>query len=213
MPKNILGGIVIMKPLVNVLDKLIIKDDFYSNPDEVRQQALAKEYHEPPGETKRLAKSAECTDAETKALCDLLQSYVKETDIVGLNVLFRYTLAGTQKKTFCHVDGTSYAGIVYLSKPEDCAGGTTIYKHKLTGDEIYNSLNSHLYDFNDESQWEILKEVEMVHNRLVMYPGQLFHALTPVFFGDNINNARLTQNIFIYRPGDFALSRKDIDIK
>ena len=35
-----------------------------------------------------------------------------------------------------------------------------------------------------------------------MYPGQLFHAITPVFFGDRIENARLTQNVFIYRKGD-----------
>lgn len=184
------------------LDKLIIKDDFYPDVGEIRQVALKKIYKDPPGSTARLAKTAICNENETRAMCELLQSYVLERDVVNVSVVFRYSLAGTEKKTFCHVDGCSYAGIVYLSQPEHCVGGTTIFRHIPTGDEIYNLEHAHLYDFCDETQWEIIKEVEMVHNRLVMYPGQLFHSITPIFFGDKISNARLTQNVFIYRPGD-----------
>ena len=121
---------------------------------------------------------------------------------IGASVLFRYTLADTKKRIFCHVDGCSYAGIVYLSLPEHCAGGTTIYRHKATGDEIYDKAHRHLYDFRKPEQWEVLREVDMVYNRLVMYPGQLFHAISPVFFGDSIENARLTQNVFLYRESD-----------
>ena len=189
------------------IEQLIIKDDFYSDPNLIRQRALEKQYHEPPGSTKRLAKTAQCTDQEARELFELMMPFVPEKDVVGFRVLFRYTLAGTTKKTFCHVDGTAYAGIVYLTLPEHCAGGTTIYRHKATGDHIFNPEHYHLYDLQDESQWEIAEQVEMAHNRLVMYPGQMFHALTPIFFGDDISNARLTQNIFIMRPGDPALSQ------
>ena len=91
--------------------------------------------------------------------------------------------------------------------PEHCAGGTTIYRHKETGDEIYNKQNRRLYDFREPDQWEVIREVDMVYNRLVMYPGQLFHAISPVFFGDRIENARLTQNVFIYRADDRDLMR------
>lgn len=189
------------------LADLIVIDDFYSDPDAVRQKALSKKYEEPPNKSARLAKTAVCNDSEMRAMCELVQPYVKETDIAALGILFRYTLADTVKKAYCHVDGCTYAGIVYLSLPEHCAGGTTIFKHKPTGDEIFNPQHEHMYDFFDESQWDIIKEVNMVYNRLVMYPGQLFHSITPVFFGDNINNARLTQNIFIYRPGDPVLNK------
>ena len=186
------------------IDQLIIRDDFYSDPDLIRQRALNKQYHAPPGNTKRLAKTAACTDQEASELFELVRPFVPEGDVVSFRVLFRYTLAGTIKKTFCHVDGTSYAGIVYLTLPEHCAGGTSIYRHKATGDIIFNPEHRELYNLQDESQWEIAEEVEMAHNRLVMYPGQMFHALTPVFFGDDITNGRLTQNIFIMRPGDAA---------
>ncbi len=190
------------------IEQLIIQDNFYPNPVLIRQRALEKQYQSPPGSTKRLAKTAPCTDQEARELFHLVKPFVPEDDVVGFKVVFRYTLAGTVKKTFCHVDGTSYAGIVYLTLPEHCAGGTTIYRHKKTGDHIFNPDHRELYDFQDDSQWEIAEEVEMAHNRLVMYPGQMFHALTPVFFGDEISNGRLTQNIFIMRPGDAILNQR-----
>jgi hypothetical protein len=192
---------------MNMFDKLVIKDDFYADPMSVRRRALDCVYQEPPGASARLAKTAFCNEEETRAMCQNLQVYVAARDIVSVSVMFRYTLADTVKKTYCHVDGCAYAGIVYLTLPEHCAGGTTIYRHIETGDEMYDAKNAHLYNFRDESAWEIVREVEMVHNRLVFYPGQLFHALTPVFFGDAIENARLTQNVFIYRPGDPALGK------
>ena len=197
-----------MTATFNAVDTLIIKDDFYPNPDEVRALALGKTYAEPQAGTPQLAKTAICNESESKAMYERLTPLlpqIKGNPVVGVNILFRYTLANAQKKLFCHVDGCSGAGIVYLSKPEECAGGTTIYRHKPTGDEIYNKRNRHLYEFRDPGQWEVIEEVEMVYNRLVMYPGQLFHAITPVFFGDRIDNARLTQNVFVYRKRDREL--------
>lgn len=194
-----------MNSSFKALDTLVVKDDFYSDPDAIRELALGKSYQEPPPGTPRLAVTAICNEAESKAMFERLQPCLPDEPnnrIVGVNVLFRYTLATAQKKVFCHVDGCSGAGIVYLTRPEHCAGGTTIYRHKATGDEIYDKQNRHLYDFRDPEQWDVIEQVEMAYNRLVMYPGQLFHAITPVFFGDSIDNARLTQNVFIYRERD-----------
>ncbi len=194
-----------MSESFKALDTVVVKDNFYDDPDAVREIALNKSYNVPPDGTPRLAVTAVCDEAETRAMCELLKPYVPHIEgnrVVGAHVLFRYTLADTVKKVFCHVDGCANAGILYLTLPENCAGGTTIYRHKPTGDEIYNRANRHLYDFREADQWEVLTEVEMRYNRLVMYPGQLFHAITPVFFGDRIENARLTQNVFISRERD-----------
>ena len=189
----------------NAYDSVVVKDDFYENPDEVRQLALGKTYEKPQAGTVQLAANYICTDEEAIPLIKRIKPYVKsdpENPVQGASILFRYTLAGVDKKVFCHVDGCSYAGILYLTLPEHCAGGTTIYRHKPTGDEIYDKTHRHLYDFNDPDQWEVLREMEMVYNRMVMYPGQLFHAITPVFFGDTIENGRLTQNLFLFRKND-----------
>ena len=192
----------------SALDQVLIVDDFFSDPDTVRAQALTRQYREPPPDTPRIAVTSVCSEREAQNLFSLLQPHVRDepgNPVVGLRVLYRYSLANANKKVFCHVDGCSYAGIVYLSRPEDCAGGTSIYRHRPTGDEIYKRENRQLYDFRNPEQWEVLAEIEMRYNRLVMYPGQLFHAITPVFFGDRIENARLTQNVFIFRQNDRSL--------
>lgn len=144
-----------MNSSFKALDTVVIQDDFYSNPDDIRNLALNKPYEEPPAGTPRLAVTAICNQAESKVMYDLLQPYLPNEEgnrIVGANILFRYTLANAQKKVFCHVDGCSFAGIIYLTKPENCAGGTTIYRHKETGDEIYRKQNRHLYNFHESSQ-------------------------------------------------------------
>lgn len=191
--------------MTHPFDRIVILDDFYPDPARLRETALGKQYHKPPTGSGRLAQTAFCTEQETRAMCQQVAPYFPERDIVTVSVMFRYTLAGTAKKITCHVDGCAYAGIVYLTLPEHCAGGTTFYRHKPTGDVIYDEAHARQYNFRAAEQWEIAKQVDMAYNRLVFYPGQLFHSLTPVFFGDDINNARLTQNIFIYRPGDMAL--------
>ncbi len=66
-------------------------------------------------------------------MCELLNPYVpeiKDNAVATVRVVFRYTLANASKKVYCHVDGCSGAGIVYLTLPDDCAGGTSIFRHK-----------------------------------------------------------------------------------
>ena len=90
------------------LDTVVINDDFYSNPDDIRQLAISKSYQKPPAGAFRLAVTAICNEDESKAMFDSLQPYLPQiayNRIVGVNVLFRYTLAAAQKKNFCHVDG------------------------------------------------------------------------------------------------------------
>lgn len=189
----------------STLDQIVVVDDFFDNPDQIRELAFTKAYSVPPVGTPRLARTARCTVAEAKSVVTRIiprVPYISDEEDYAFNVLYRYTLADAEKKTFCHVDKSTYAGIVYLSKPEHCVGGTSIFRHKPTGDEIYKISNAHLYNYNDPCHWELIQEIEMVYNRLVVYPGKFFHSITPVFFGDNIKNARLTQNIFIYRSGD-----------
>ena len=90
------------------LDTIVIKDDFYSNPDDIRKLAISKSYQEPPAGAPRLAVATICNEDESKAMFDLLQPYlpqVADNRIVGANILFRYRLANAQKKIVCHVDG------------------------------------------------------------------------------------------------------------
>ena len=62
----------------NAMDSVVIKDDFYDNPDEIRELALTKNYEEPPAGTPRLAVTAVCTEAESRDMFDRLAAYLPQ---------------------------------------------------------------------------------------------------------------------------------------
>ncbi len=151
-----------------------------------------------------------------------------------------------------HTDPWRLAAVLYLNPPEQCRGGTGIYRHRSTGLEWFPGSNpaarrpayaesiSKLIDGGrgwqqirrameeqkvdtmealtrliyaeakeqpapirgSTPQWELLLEVPMKFNRLVLYPGCLFHAghAEEGWFGEELATRRLTQNIFICWP-------------
>src|SRR3546814_8877771 len=48
---------------------------------------------------------------------------------------FRITLAGDVGRAKVHVDSSHWSGILYLSRPEDCQGGTAFFRHIPTNTE------------------------------------------------------------------------------
>lgn len=97
-----------------------------------------------------------------------------------------------------HIDPWRYAMNIWFNDDSDCIGGTGFYKHKETGynyfvdnidprdsSKIWHSLNSpfetqksRMCSFDYESvndEWEFQMVSEMKKNRIVIYPGNLFH--------------------------------------
>jgi len=184
----------------DVLDLVHIVDDFYQNPDDIRAIALDQSYSIPPAPGLNgqggLAYRVDCPDSLSQELVTKI-SHIIVKPASNAKVQFRYSLQGTQKRNICHADGVEYAGIVYLSLPDDCQGGTHFFRHKPTGHIIKDSQFTEQYRFDIETDWDIVYKVEMKYNRLVLYPGDLFHAIGLPFFGTSVENARLTQNLFI----------------
>lgn len=192
------------------MNKLQILNNFLKDPYKARSYALNAEYMSPPVGGSRLAQTAVCRKIERVEIVNAIQAHIPPVDRLAAThaeVLFRYTLENTVKKAICHVDHCAYAGVLCLTLPEFCKGGTSFYRHLPTGDKVYREENRHLYDFDDPSQWEEVTKIEMKFNRLILYPGQWFHAITPIFYGNSIENARLTQNIFIYSNRELALQK------
>lgn len=128
--------------------------------------------------------------------------------------------------TFC-----DFAGIVYLNTDEQCSGGTSFWRHRATGLQAFprdddpelpgllqrydatdgrqlvermlgEAVDSHRAPLlGSTSTWEMTKLVEMRFNRLILYPGRLFHTmhLDPEAFGDTPATRRLTQNLYLVR--------------
>jgi hypothetical protein len=104
---------------------------------------------------------------------------------------FRLTLAGQHHPTFIHCDrsvGTEWAAVYYLTPPEHCQGGTAFWQHRSTGlerlpvDSDAGTLALLGRDGQDQSAWNLVGLVGMKWNRLVLYPGDLFHSRFPKNF-------------------------------
>ncbi len=200
---------------------LIIVDSFYPNPDQIRENALKAAYNPPGYKTKY--PGIETQNLEESALQPLMQSI---SNIIGHQIgwnnespqgIFRIVddVTGATRDNLVHVDPTRWSGVIYLTLPEHCAGGTSFYKHKETGltrllpephPEVQNAIKSlgmsHeqlsklvIADSLNLDKWEETDRVTMMYNRLILFDGGKFHGV-PHVFGKSRENSRLTQHFF-----------------
>tara|TARA_R100000808_G_C2100181_1_gene117535 strand:- start:383 stop:913 length:531 start_codon:yes stop_codon:yes gene_type:complete len=90
------------------------------------------------------------------------------------------------------------AGLLYLNTPDECKGGTGLYKNKLLDTHLCKDYDDYKkcteafkkvshrdtninYEKND--YYELVKEVKMKYNRFVMYPTCMYHH--PIYHTDD----------------------------
>jgi tetratricopeptide (TPR) repeat protein len=133
----------------------------------------------------------------------------------------RLSIVSDDARADVHVDSPTllhiFGGVLYLSLPEHCRGGTSFYRHRATGwdsrrdDGVLraNGYASFLefqkrnlppnrclpfteWRHKRDATWEWMFEVPMRFNRLVIFRSDYFHAITELF-GDCADNGRLVQ--------------------
>ncbi len=124
----------------------------------------------------------------------------------------RLTLRNDKGVTGVHIDPCHYSGILYLSLPEHCRGGTEFFRHRRTGlDSVprdiegihragYADINALVDDVVNKdtrspSKWERSFTAPMRFNRLILFSPWMFHNAAPGF-GDRPENGRLIQTLF-----------------
>lgn len=192
---------------------LIVVDDFLDNPHELRNAALRLTYPDQEGafpgrnsleriNLDGLIQQASRIVGEPLELLSPLQSHAK----------CRITLAADEGRAKVHVDRSHWSGILYLSLPEDCQGGTDFFRHRRTNtdrrpinerelaamgytsmEEVHREIIEK--DSNDDSKWERTMRVPMRFNRLVMLRPWLWHT-AGAGFGDRVENGRLVYLMF-----------------
>ena len=195
---------------------LWVIDDFLGNAEEVRERALSLTYSRPgmyPGrgsvERLNIGGLGEMVCAITR------QNLVANWPSNHAHATCRLTLAEDDAEAPIHVDPNYLSGILYLSRPEDCRGGTEFFRHKRTGTdrmpstleglremgyESYDELEQDLLhkDGFDRSKWEQTMVVPMRFNRLVLLNPYYWHTAGPGF-GDSVENGRLIYVVFFER--------------
>jgi hypothetical protein len=204
----------------NVFNKrnphLLVVDNFYKNPDDIREMALEQEYRE----DLRWYKGKRTTER-------FLWPYLKEeferllnTQIEGW--LFQiangcFQITGFKDSLVYHSDAQNYAAAIYLTPDAPITAGTSFWRSKVHGcrrppahpleshkfanqdaiqkadSEIYNQ-----YNFVHPDNWELCDKVGAVYNRLVIWDAKLIHSASTYegLDGDNVDKARLVQLFF-----------------
>ena len=199
--------------------RVIIVDDFYSDPYAIRNIALAAEY-----EAKSMGNYPGRNSVKNFWNDELTQSISQITgELVTPNSQpfcgkFRFICKDDVAKQIIHFDHSpkqKWAGVIYLNLPEHCKdtdSGTTMYRHKASGTSVapfdhVEALNIGVTTLQDmkiffetegvnKSLWSPDLKVDNKFNRLVLFRPWMWHAMEN-HFGTDVTNSRLTQLVFL----------------
>lgn len=211
-----------------------IIENFYENPDAIRKFALAQQYTR-CGDHKDMkygwpgARTKDLFDLDKKMfeqVCKKLVSVFHNTD----NDHMRWVITTSFQSSTAdygsgvmHTDtNTIFAGVLFLTPDAPLEAGTSIYrKNKSFTQQKYESalaVNDKTYQSNGKiaptdyhSMFDEVVRVNNVYNTLVLFEGHNYHTANQ-FFGDTLENSRLTQVFFInkidaQKQSVFPLSR------
>ena len=179
---------------------LLVIDNFYKNPLQVREFALNEEFtvngNYPGTRTKSYA---------TEQLKEILQKYIepfsgKITDFPleesSYNGAFQYTTS--RARSWIHTDPyNNWGGVLYLTPDAPVTSGTAFYKIK-NSNCFYEDLLKREYTDSisqDLTKWELVDTVGNVFNRLVLFNSKRYH-MSMDYFGTDKTNSRLFQVFF-----------------
>jgi Family of unknown function (DUF6445) len=205
----------------------IVVDDFYGRPDAIREVALSRDFQRfpdvnyPGGQLN--VRELDWTPARRQ-----LRSFIPENvdapcpkSIDFPQGLFRLALAtdAETRPDGVHQDIQRWSGVIYLSRPQDCQGGVSLYRHRETSATdaspdweraVFGELpetpdpvtTKAIKEYMREpSHWEKIDHIAMRFNRAVLLMAQCFHASEGIF-GTTPESGRLTQHFEFYSEGD-----------
>ena len=199
----------VLKISKNRKPEIIIVDNIYENPDEVREFALSCEFKTNDSYHKGARTVSRYLPEGMKEVFEkYLNKKITKWEDHGTNGVFQYCIA--QDALVYHVDMQSYAAMIYLTPDAAPSCGTTCYKSKRTGlrksptekdakalGKNTSTLYSEIFrgNFYDKTDLDVVDVAGNVYNRLVIFDSKSIHSSSG-YFGDKKENARLFQIFF-----------------
>lgn len=177
---------------------ILVVDDFYRQPDEIRERALALSYAPDERYFKGLRSQPYLLPFVKEEFERLLGVRVTDWLAQPMNGVFQKTTSA--EPLVWHSDTQSYAAAIYLTpgpkiqhpaergrlitSPERVGAGTSFWRDFMLGHRRPSpdpAVNAEMYsEFNltHPGNWELVDRVGSVYNRLVLWDAQLIHSAT-----------------------------------
>ena len=180
--------------------QVLIVDNFYENPDAVRDFALKQDF----GENKNYFRGRRSVQrflfpGLKERFETLLNAKIKRWEDMSVNGVFQYCTS--QDALVYHADTQNYAGTVYLTPNAPPSCGTSLYRSRVYPSVRRFPQQGYSYDqifptgHFDRTKFELVDLIGNVYNRLVMWDAKLLHSASE-YFGDQQANSRLFHLFF-----------------
>ena len=180
-----------------------IVDNFYENPDQVREFALKQEYVEGGFGRRFIGRHTEqqfLFPGLKERFEDIMGKKITEWESHGMNG--RFQIAWSGEPLVYHCDSQKWGGMLYLTPDAPYSCGTTLYAHKTTRARTYYEEgwdaawkdipgDPHL----DGTYFEAVDVLGNVFNRLVIFDASAIHSASQ-HFGTVKENSRVWQMFF-----------------
>jgi len=182
----------------------LIIDDFYRNPEEVREFALSQDFNV-DGNYPGHRTVSFLTDDLKKSIQEIIRPFAGEVTHWGGDYSGSYQYTTAYDRSWIHSDSTTgWAAVLYLTPDAPVSSGTGLYKHKETGlcgwdNNLYSEEETlkapHMIEPRDYTKWELVDRLGNKFNRLVMYRSDNYH-VSMDYFGQDMYDGRLFQVFF-----------------
>jgi hypothetical protein len=180
---------------------LLVVDNFYKNPLEVREFALSQEF-KVTGNYPGVRTNSFASEELKKMINNYIRPFSGEItefpmETNAYNGSFQYTTS--RARSWIHTDPhNTWGGVLYLTPDAPLSSGTAFYKLKGGNPEGYEEPTKKEYTdlfSQDLTKWELVDQVGNVFNRLILFNSKRYH-MSMDYFGTCKENSRLFQVFF-----------------
>jgi hypothetical protein len=184
----------------NYKKNFVAVDNFYKNPDYVREFALRQNMVAHPESHKGCRTDDRFFAPNMKEVFeDVIGGKIANWYNEGYcNGVFQYCTLNDP--LVYHCDGQDWAGAIYLTPDAPYDSGTSFFAAKTTGDRDCTDPDFDYDkvfhgDFLSADRFDKVDEVGNIYNRLVIWNSRLIHAASS-YFGQNAKDGRLFHLFF-----------------
>ena len=178
--------------------KIFVVDDFYKEPEKVREFALKQEYYRDLNYFKGQRSINRYLNHDIKS---------KFEEIIGQKITVWeehlmngvFNACSAEEHVVYHCDNQNFAGVIYLNIDPPYDSGTSLLANKKSRarhvNQIANFDECFSGGFYDKTKFDVVDNIGNVFNRLIIFDSKSIHAAS-AYFGQNLNDSRLTHLFF-----------------